>query len=377
MTAQTAVLTRLSALPRKVGAPLRDLVRNRLMSEKTVETLLDAGELAGQPQHLLGFAAALDELRRKGVQVEDAVRMAKAQRRRISLRWSPKRWRTEHNRMSRTATLRKLAGANTTYELSAYERHLPERWPGYLIRTSRRLGMEGLRQRHCVASYHDLVQQGRQAIAVVFVERQRWTVALTRTGKEEAPLRIAQIRGPHNRCPSPEAVAAVYERLGIPRPTRNPTRTRTRPVGPYLPNLQRALPVLREHGIGSVYVYFSGSGDSGQIETVFFSPSVEGGPRFQIPCDVERAYREGERWARERVVELLPAEEAIRTIADDYLEATDVDWYNDDGGQGHLEIDVEAGSVELEIATNYTERTTQVWRTLDIATGDVLTDELA
>lgn len=376
MTAQTAVLTRLSTLPRKVRAPLRDLLRNGLMSERTVETLLDAGELAGQPQHLLGFAAALDELRRKGVQLEDAIRMAKEQRRRISLRWSPKRWRDEHNRMSRTATLRRLARVNTAYDLSAYERYLPMRWPGYLIRTSRRLGMEGLRQRHCVASYHDLVQQGRQAIAVVFFERQRWTVALTRTGKADAPLRIAQIRGPHNRSPAPEAVSAVHERLGIRRPTRNPARTRTRPEGPYLANLQRALPVLREHGVGSVYVYFAGSGDSGQIDTVFFSPSVEGGPGFQIPCDVECAYREGDRWRRERVVERLPAEEAIRTIADDYLEATDVDWYNNDGGQGHLDIDVEAGTVELEIATNYTERTTQVWRTLDIATGDVVTDEV-
>ena len=66
----------------------------------------------------------------------------------------------------------------------------------------------------------------------------------------------------------------------------------------------------------------------------------------------------------------MEAEEAIRALTDEYLEEVDVDWYNNDGGQGHLEINVEAGTVELEVSTNYTERTTEVFTTRDIATGE-------
>ena len=294
MTAQTAVLDRIAGLPVKVAVPLRELVRSELMSERTAETLLEAGELTGQPQHLLGFAAALDELRRRGVPIEDAVRMARQQGRRISLRWSPKRWRAEHDKMSRMATLDRLTAANAAYDLSEYERHLPERWPGYLIRTSRRLGMEGLRQGHCVASYHDIVTAGRQAIAAVFVDRKRWTVALVRTGAEDAPLRITQIRGPYNRSPAASDTAAIHERLGIEPPRRRAATAQPPRTGAYLENLRRALPALREHGITYVYVAFSGEGDSGQIDDVYFTPSPPPGERYEftVPCEAARHFRE-------------------------------------------------------------------------------------
>ena len=379
MTARTAVLDRIAGLPVKVAAPLRELVRSELMSERTAETLLDAGELTGQPQHLLGFAAALDELRRKGVPIEDAVRMARQQGRRISLRWSPKRWRAEHDRMSRRATLDRLTATNAVYELSEYERHLPERWPGYLIRTSRRLGLEGLRQGHCVASYHDIVTAGRQAIAAVFVDRKRWTVALVRTGAEDAPLRITQIRGPHNRSPAASDTAAIHERLGIEPPRRQAATAQPPRTGAYLENLRRALPALGEHGITYVYVAFSGEGDSGQIDDVYFTPSPPPGERYEftVPCEAARHFREGNRWRTVRALEDTPIEEAIRALTDEYLEEFDVDWYNNDGGQGHLEIDVGAGTAGLAIATNYTERTTQVCRTVDIATGVITGDDFA
>lgn len=81
------------------------------------------------------------------------------------------------------------------------EKHLPKRFSGYLIRTSRRLGMEGLRQRHCVASYDSRLRKGDCAIVAVFADRQRWTVELRLTNDTETPLRIDQIKTRYNGLP--------------------------------------------------------------------------------------------------------------------------------------------------------------------------------
>ena len=122
MTAATAIETRLIGLPRKVAAPLRDLLRTGLMSPAAADTVLDAHELTGEPQHLLGFAVAALEFPLAGVPVADTIRMARDQGRRISLRWSANRWRAEHNRFARAATLKKPADENERYNVERYER---------------------------------------------------------------------------------------------------------------------------------------------------------------------------------------------------------------------------------------------------------------
>ena len=88
---------------------------------------------------------------------------------------------------------------------TTFERHLPASWPGYLLKSSVKLGLEGHRQDHCVASYASLVEAGACAIATVLVDRKRWTVELVKTGKADAPLRIAQIHGKRNSKPDGSA----------------------------------------------------------------------------------------------------------------------------------------------------------------------------
>ena len=62
--------------------------------------------------------------------------------------------------------------------------------------------------------------------------------------------------------------------------------------------------------------------------------------------------------------------EAIDELTYDYLEETGVDWYNNDGGYGELVIDVNAGTVALEVNVRYTESTTEYSAERDIATGE-------
>jgi hypothetical protein len=61
---------------------------------------------------------------------------------------------------------------------------------------------------------------------------------------------------------------------------------------------------------------------------------------------------------------------AIRAITDDYLQETGVDWYNGDGGYGELEIDVDAGTVSLEVSVRFIEASVQFAMERDIATGE-------
>ena len=250
-----------------------------------------------------------------------------------------------------------------------YERHLPAKWPGYLIKSSRRLGMEGLRQRHCVAAYHRSVKNGHCAIATVFVHRTRWTVELRWTGLEDRPLAITQIRSRRNQAPPAEVREMIHERMDIPRPpqAKQGVAGNAREPNRFMENLRRVLPVLRQHGIEHVWVSFAGGGDSGQIDDVEFSPRLTD-EALTAPCHrTESAWIGGE-WRRANGVEDVPLKAAIEDITYDYLEATGVDWYNNDGGQGTLSIGVEAGTVDMDLSTNL--RTSQVGERTDIMSGE-------
>ena len=107
------------------------------------------------------FLVAYLSLKKQGVPVEDTVLMAGSLKRRINLSWSARRWKEAHDKFSRMVTLEKLAKSSVDYSLDDYRAVLPNHWPGYLIGSSVRLGMEGLRQRNCVASYDDGIQSGR------------------------------------------------------------------------------------------------------------------------------------------------------------------------------------------------------------------------
>ena len=371
MSAVLNVSDRLHALPRKVSMPLSRLLESEHISTDVLEGVLDAGELAGNRDWLLGFAVSYLHMQAQGVPVRDVIRMARAQRRRVKLSWSPRRWREEHDRLSRAETLIRLREQNVTYDVARYTPRLPERFSGYVIRTSRRLGMEGLRQRHCVASYHDMLVSGYSAIVVVFVDRRRWTVQIAETSGDCKPLRIVQIRGKRNEVPSAEVRERIHEMLDIP----STVAVRQYASAParrhmYLENLRRVLPVLRQHGVDNVEVSFDGCGDSGSIDRVEFEGAELDRQAIGIELEGIYQYYENGEYRSEQTLRQLSLEEAIKEIAQDYLEETGVNWYDNDGGFGELTIDVVAGTVSLEVNVRTSSSDVEYQATKDIETGE-------
>lgn len=375
MSQTSDIQQRLEALPRKTALPFRELLAAGQLDEDTASLILDAGELAGGSPKILGFAVGFLHLRAQGVPIHDVIRMAKRQRRRLHLEWSARRWKEEHDRLSRSEALHRLARENVRYDVAAYDALLPERFHGYLIRTSRRLGMEGLRQRHCVAAYHDQLAAGSCAIASLFVDRQRWTVQLFKSGEAAMPLHIGQIKTRFNGSPPGQIRERIHQMLGLnpacdadsPAPSRAGERT-------YMDTLRRLLPLLRRHGVTQVEVAFEGSGDSGSIENIAYFPheaefDVSG---ISVEYAATTGYWNGSRWAVERTLTQAPVQTAIEALTYDYLEETGVNWYDGGGGFGMLEIDVEAGIVRLNVDVRYTESVPEFSAERDIWSGDEL-----
>lgn len=346
------------------------------MNEDVLSTVLDAGECAREHSRLLGFAVGYLHLRAQGVPVQDVIRMAKHQQRRINLAWSGKRWQSEHDRLSRAEALDRLARENVRYDVSRFEALLPARFDGYLIRTSRRLGMEGLRQRHCVAAYHNELREGRSAIATVFVDRQRWTVQLFATGDAERPLRLGQIRTRHNGYPSKEAYERVHKTLDVgPARAPEPRETAEADRHTYMNTLRHVLPVLGRNGVQRVMVSFDGYGDDGSISDVSYDAAgAFDGRAVNVVRETVTTRFENGRWVRERARMEGSVNEAIEDLTYDYLEETGIDWYNNDGGFGELVIDVENRTVALDVNVRYTESTNELYSERDILTGEDVRD---
>ena len=373
MSQEIEINKRLAVLPPKVATPFRRLLAVGQLNEDTLATILDAGDLAGDSARLIGFAVGYLHLRGEGVPVDDVIRMARSQRRRINLEWGAKRWKHEHDRLSRAEVLDRLAGENTTYDVSGFEALLPDRFDGYLIRTSRRLGMEGLRQRHCVASYHSQLQAGNCAIAAVFVDRQRWTVQLLPTGKADAPLRIAQIKTRLNGLPSGAIRDRIHELLGIEPGGQLGAPAMAIPTvdGLYMDTLRRLFPVLLAHGVQQVTISFDGSGDNGSIQDIYYA-APDGFDAAAITIEHARASSNFEDGQWIRTIELIQSTvpDAIEELVYDYLEETGVDWCNNDGGYGELVIDARDGTVSLDISVRYTHSANEFSSLRDIATGE-------
>jgi len=344
----------LSDYPGRVRLPVQALRAEGQIDDRAIATVLLGAPRVDQRHLFLYHLLVVKGLREAKVDVDDTVAMAVQLGRRVDFLWSQKRWRNEHNRLSRGITLKQLASAGREYALDFYREHLPKQWPGYLIGNSRRLGMEGLRQRHCVAAYDSRIAAGQCAIAIVFVDRRRWTVEVLPTGLRQYPLQARQVRGFLNREAGPTERAAVLSLLELPQELVSAVSgtglvERGDREGS-LRVLEDALPVLRAAGVAIVRLCFDGSGDSGMLYDPDFLDadgqvvSVEG-----LRCAVWRRGPDGP------TPSVMPLKEVIDRAAESYLDSTQVDWYNNDGGYGEFSIDVIRGEFTCEVNTRFTE----------------------
>ena len=349
---------RLAALPPKIAKPLADLHAMGHLNHTVLSDLLDAAEIALDRSPLVAFAAAYFSMGSSGVLVRDTIRMARRLNHPLNLRWSAKRWRAEHDRLSRRETLAALAHDNTRYDIERYAALLPDTFPGYLIPSRRRLAWEGLRQAHCIASHHDNIAAGRFAVATVLLWCQRWTVLLRHHRDAGEPaLAIIDIRGKKNATPDVATRQAIHFELNIPMPERaaQPASRDAVPGPNYRRNFPDVLTVLRAYLVEEVEITFEGSGDSGCIGVIIFNPDPPTADRqpdwTAFDYHTTRLVMTPDAARHQDTICTDTLEGALNEIAMEYIEETDIDWYNGDGGYGTLRIDVGEGTIDLQIMT--------------------------
>lgn len=129
---------------------------------------------------------------------------------------------------------------------------------------------------------------------------------------------------------------------------------------PYHKNLY--LSTIRMLGVQKVEVRFSGSGDSGQIDEVHF---IKNGAEIAF-AEVENVVlswpEEGEKfvksigkWVRTGGEKDMTLEAITEKLTYDALQTTALDWVNNDGGQGVLEINFDESppKIDLRVGINY------------------------
>jgi hypothetical protein len=119
---------------------------------------------------------------------------------------------------------------------------------------------------------------------------------------------------------------------------------------------------LRMLGVSHVEVSFSGSGDSGSIDSAYCVDA--NGKRIELP-DTKFDWPQGRStfdpdhprgWKYETYTEKMGLGEILKALTNDALEAQGLDWYNNDGGQGNLCIDFTQSppNIELNVGINIT-----------------------
>lgn len=116
---------------------------------------------------------------------------------------------------------------------------------------------------------------------------------------------------------------------------------------------------LRMIGAVQVEVRFQGGGDCGEIEEA--RAYDKEGKELDISVSKldwtteKEVFKDGE-WVRETVQDWVVVKDILRNATETMLENEGLDWYNNDGGQGVMLIDLLADPpvITLEVGINYT-----------------------
>ena len=120
--------------------------------------------------------------------------------------------------------------------------------------------------------------------------------------------------------------------------------------------------LLKVMGGTKVHVSFSGGGDSGNIDNAELLDSDDKpidlkGAEFEWESEESYHDPDADKWRMRSIVETMPLNDILVKITEDALESTSLDWYNNEGGQGALTIDLTTTppSIELSVEINYTQ----------------------
>ena len=120
------------------------------------------------------------------------------------------------------------------------------------------------------------------------------------------------------------------------------------------------LTTLSTLGVAKLIVNFSGGGDSGDIDSIDAynaDMNTEIPLTAQIPWSSDENYfnmDEGT-WEKRTKEEVMTLEKIAKELTLQALEDQGLDWYNNDGGQGTLEIDFSTSppTIQLDVGINY------------------------
>ena len=122
----------------------------------------------------------------------------------------------------------------------------------------------------------------------------------------------------------------------------------------------RLLQKLDSLGIAQVHVSFCGSGDSGQIDQIDCLNSQNqavkiDGQMLTWPTTTSQFNHKTRQWDRQVTEDLKGLGDVIEQVTCDALSAEGLDWYNNDGGQGTLNIDlrVDPPTIQVECGINF------------------------
>lgn len=122
-------------------------------------------------------------------------------------------------------------------------------------------------------------------------------------------------------------------------------------------HVKQMLEMLKGVGADKICVTFDGSGDSGSVDEVAIYGSDNGQIKvdFGVPYAVTSSSWVDGKWNKTEEVKMMPVKEALEQFCYDMLENTNIDWYNNDGGFGELNITLNPVEISLEVNTRYTE----------------------
>lgn len=129
---------------------------------------------------------------------------------------------------------------------------------------------------------------------------------------------------------------------------------------------------MKSYGVKAALVEFYGGGDCGQIENVNIEPDPPEMCRVSVTEEKYiRDYNEETKQydcRKENVTKLMTLEQALEALTYQALDETNVDWYNNEGGGGSLEIELSGDTpqIKFHVYYNVVESVTEVDKVVEL-----------
>ena len=197
---------------------LEELLRAGWLTRERFDAIMMAADSSPRnPEKLLEFGGMLGHLERCGEHVIDTIRMAKLANRRLNLGWSRRRWREEHEALTRQLTAkRRREQDDLAFDTGWLEDILGPARKNVnisIFASSMDLVREGEVQGHCIPTYVDQFRMGRIGGLSLVLDGTRWTVTI-KPPIAGGKATVYKLNGRRNSTPSVATRRRILRALG-------------------------------------------------------------------------------------------------------------------------------------------------------------------